>query len=725
MYYARSPRNGIRAQSYKAHVQGVRSKVLDFMREMGRYLACGTDMSPHLEKAAEFHDLGKLGPENQEVLSGKKRAKNLPKNHVDAGTAHFLLGTGSSMPAAMLVFAHHIGLPDCLDEGERGEEALRDPEIMGETNRLLPELERIHHSIFPIAESAACPLPKTTNRSVLLRLLLSCLVDADHTDTGIHCGQYPSEKNMPCLRPQERLEQLNRHVESLGKEGARNSLRRQMYLACRDTIAEQAISACDSPVGSGKTFAVMAHLLAQAEKRSLRRIFVVLPYTNIITQSVREYRKALVLPGENPADVVAELHHRADFQSMDSRHLTALWRAPIIITTAVAFFETMASKSTSTLRRLHELPGSAIFVDEAHAALPAHLLPLAWNWMNIFGNEWGCYWVLASGSLSRFWQIPEIAQGTRGTAVPEIVREDLRHNLVKYEARRIAYKSDLRPKTATQMVEWIYSHPGPRLVILNTVQSAAVLAHALSERFGRDRVEHLSTALTPEDRGKTLDRVRERLARIEDKNWALVATSCIEAGVDLSFRTGFRELGSLVSLLQAAGRINREGLYPDAEIWSFRLAPGPMLKENPGLKDAAAILYGYITRGETISPALCTQSIRDEIHLGELKDKYKTLLRHEQRSRFPLVEENFKVISSDTRIVIVDRDIASALQCGHATWRDLQKKSVQVAYYKLKKLRTPEILPGLYEWNLLYDDFLGYMAGIIQLGERDDGVLVL
>jgi CRISPR/Cas system-associated endonuclease/helicase Cas3 len=385
-------------------------------------------------------------------------------------------------------------------------------------------------------------------------------VDADHTDTGIHYGGYPAEENLPPLQPHERLEQLNRHVESLDKKGERNSLRRQMYLACREAMPKQSISACDSPVGSGKTFAVMAHLLAQAEKHSLRRIFVVLPYTNIIAQAVREYRKALVLPGENPAEVVAELHHRADFQSVEIRHLTALWRAPIIVTTAVAFFETMASKSTSTLRRLHELPGSAIFVDEAHAALPARLLPLAWKWMNIFGHEWGCYWVLASGSLSRFWKIPEIAQNMGEITVPEIIREDLRQRLASYEKKRIAYKSDLHPKTIGQMVEWLSEHPGPRLVILNTVQSAAVLAHALAGRFGRNQVEHLSTALTPEDREKILDRVRVRLTKKEDKDWTLVATSCVEAGVDLSFRTGFHELGSLVSLLQAAGRINREGI---------------------------------------------------------------------------------------------------------------------------------------------------------------------
>jgi hypothetical protein len=91
------------------------------------------------------------------------------------------------------------------------------------------------------------------------------------------------------------------------------------------------------------------------------------------------------------------------------RHLTALWRAPIIVTTATAFFETLASNQTSTLRRLHELPGSAILIDEAHAALPAKLLPIAWKWIKTYADKWTCYWLLVSGSLNKFWKIKEIS----------------------------------------------------------------------------------------------------------------------------------------------------------------------------------------------------------------------------------------------------------------------------------------------------------------------------
>jgi CRISPR/Cas system-associated endonuclease/helicase Cas3 len=599
---------------------------------------------------------------------------------------------------------------------------------MAETDNSLPGFEQIHDGLLPLSFSSEFNGSHVPNGdlSVFLRILLSCLADADHTDTAVNYGNYPAVEKLIPLQPEDRLTQLDRYVQALGGNDERSDLRREMYSACRDAEIMQNISACNSPVGSGKTTAVMAHLLTQAKKRGLRRIFVVLPFTNIIRQSVKTYRDALVLPGENPEEVVAELHHRADFESENARYLTALWRAPIIVTTAVAFFETLASNTPATLRRLHELPGSAIFVDESHATLPVKLLPLAWKWINIYSGEWGCYWALTSGSLNRFWKIPEIAQQIADIHVPEIVDNRLRKKLFVYEKDRIVYKSDLLPRKKEELVDWICSFPGPRLVILNTVQSAAVLADTFEQRFGRSRVEHLSTALTAIDREKTLERVQRRLAVPDiDTNWTLIATSCVEAGIELSFRTGFRELASLLSLLQAAGRINRDGRFKNAEIWTFRIASDRMLIENPCMKDSSAILREYIESEKEISPALSTQSIADEIHLTGVRNIYEELLEKERVNSFRSVENLFKVINSDTRIVVVDEKVAYELQHGKVDWQELQKNSVQIAHYMLKELGTQEILPGIYRWNLDYNEFLGYMAGIVQLKKFYDKAIII
>lgn len=728
-YFAHSPKDGIEAQTYADHIRGVTSLVKQFAMETGQYSKHDRTVLQQLaEEAAEYHDLGKLDPKNQRVLSGEVTSKVLPVNHVDAGVAHWLSDQRFSSFCAAVTQAHHMGFPDFSVEMNKGELIFRDTQIAAEVDQKLTDLEAVHNSLMTQRRSAPIEETITGDRSVFLRMLLSCIADADHTDTARHYRKYPQKEERVSLRAEERLAKLDAYITDLQRSRdatERNALRSEMYQACRNADINSNISSCDSPVGSGKTTAVMAHLLVQAQKRGLRRIFVVLPFTNIIRQSVKTYRAMLTLPGENPEEVVAELHHRADFESEDVRYLTSLWRAPIIVTTAVAFFETLASNSTGTLRRLHELPGSAVFVDESHAALPVSLLSLAWKWMKIMSSEWSCYWVLASGSISRFWKIREIAGESEPLHVPEITDPAIRSKLSAYEYNRITYRYDLAPKSTGELAEWIASFPGPRLVILNTVQSAAFLADHFAQKYGREKVEHLSTSLTPNDRESTLDRVKSRLADPLDSDWTLVATSCIEAGVDLSFRTGFRELCSLSSLLQAAGRVNREGGNNKAEMWTFCIAEDGMLKLNPALKQASMVLKDYLEKNISISPQQTTQSIRDEIALHGLNSMHRKLMEYEDLHNFPQVECDFKVINSDTRLAVVDADVAERLHAGKVNWRELQKVSVQIAKYKLDELRIPHIVDEIYHWNLEYDHFLGYMAGIVKLQKFSGQALII
>ncbi len=488
----------------------------------------------------------------------RKNTKKLPVNHVDAGTAYLLKPEQNAVWSAVTVYAHHRRLPDFSEEAEKGETAFRDEytDTRARTDATLSSLLEIHRREVRISQPAD-PGQCGGNPGVFLRLALSCVADADHSDMAESTGKGLPRENLLKLRAKERLAALDRYVRNLEQSGegppnSRDLLRSLMYRNCRNAKPDNSIVSCGSPVGSGKTTAVMAHLLAQEDRRGLRRVFVVLPYTNIITQAVQVYRKALTLPGEKPEEVVAELHHRADFEDKDLRYLTALWRAPIIVTTAVGFYETLASNKPAALRRLHELPGSAIFVDEAHAALPGHLLSIAWHWMRILAREWSCYWLLASSSLVRFWTfqglIPELC------TVPELVSEELSGQLMQHESRRVHFRWEPKPLSREDLIHAVINTPGPRLLIVNTVRSAAVLARDIAKAYGRERVEHLSTALIPKDRAKTIDRVKKQSQALSDTDWILVATSCVEAGVDFSFHTGFREAASMVSLLQTAGQ---------------------------------------------------------------------------------------------------------------------------------------------------------------------------
>jgi CRISPR-associated endonuclease/helicase Cas3 len=219
------------------------------------------------------------------------------------------------------------------------------------------------------------PTAGKTKHGFPLRLALSCLVDADHSDSAtFDTGLLPAAP--PAPRWPERLAALDAYVQELQAEAsARGEDRAAFYAACRHRAPDTAMIACEGPVGIGKTTAVTAYLLRRAIATGARRLFVVAPYTAILSQTAKTLRDALVLADERhaPDTIVAEHHHRAEFDDIASRDLAVNWGAPIVLTTAVQFFETLAANSPAALRKLHALPGSVVFLDEAHAAIPAHL----------------------------------------------------------------------------------------------------------------------------------------------------------------------------------------------------------------------------------------------------------------------------------------------------------------------------------------------------------------
>jgi CRISPR-associated endonuclease/helicase Cas3 len=687
-----------------------------------------------------FHDLGKLDPANQSVLAGAAPGR-LPLNHVDAGVAHLLGGPAapavSRQLAAAIVFAHHQGLPSVLGEEQKGEDAFRDTRPYGgQTVRGVTDQRLAHYLAAHVAALPGLHAAEGRGRAqglppLLARIALSCLVDADHADTARHYGNACPDQGPP-LRPAERLEALDAYVRDLpaGRDDPRTRLRTEVYQACRQGDTAPALLECDSPVGSGKTTAVMAHLLQGARAKGLRRIFVVLPFTAVIDQSVETYRRCLVLPGEQPDEVVAAHHHRAEYADIASRQFSALWQAPVVVTTAVQFFETLAGRSPAALRKLHQVPGSGVFADEAHACLPAGLWPQAWDWLTQLARDWGCHVVLGSGSLNRIWELPEFVP--EPARLPPLVGGEVRGRAAAAEGRRVAYRTRPGLLELGQLIDWLAELPGPRLVIVNTVQTAAAAARHLARLRGHRRVEHLSTALAPRDRAEALRRVKARLERgRQDADWSLVATSCVEAGVDVSFRTGLRERAGLTSLIQIGGRVNRSGEYGSADVWDFQLRPVGLVRENPGLFDAARVLAalfreGKIAGGEDVQ-GLCTEALRREVRLAGGAELNRGLRGAEAILNFPEVERLFRVIDQPTLTAVIDPDLQRLLDAGAAVdWRQLQQLSVQVYASRAVDfaLRDFHHFPGLKCWTLAYDSFLGYMAGVLPLAEAETAAFI-
>ena len=726
------PKNKIPAQPYAEHIENV---IESAARHADTLTAHATDdrlLKLVVQLAAEFHDLGKLDPENQAVLSVDDGGR-LPVKHVDAGVAHLLKAPPqlTAQLAAILIFSHHRGLPDITEHHTR-EAGLpfRDLEsdesgcrTKDRTDNQLTEYFCLHRSV--VANTGQLTYSNEQRRSdmsVLLRLALSCLVDADHFDTARHYGQaFPVTS--PELEPTARLNLLDRYVAGLSedKEDERTRLRQDVYRVCRDANPSgESMLACDSPVGSGKTTAIMANLLNVAAARQLRRVFVVLPYTNIIDQSVRVYRESLVRADEAPDRVVAAHHHRAEFDSFATRHLTYLWNNPVVVTTAVQFFETLAACRTGALRKLHQVAGSAIFIDEAHAALPAHLWSIAWKWLQELKTDWGCYFVVGSGSLSRFWSLPEFVDSN--PTVPDLVDVSVRDESLDREAARVTYQSHPDPMDLKMLESWLLQLPGPRLLIVNTVQSTAVIARHLADWESRDnwqsnhpQVEHLSTALTPTDRAITLNRVIDRLKNKGDQDWTLVATSCVEAGIDFSFRTGVRERACLNSLLQIAGRVNRGSEHETANVWDIQLVHDSWLRPHPTFEHSSIVL-GELFNERRVGVSSCTEALRREIRRSRIKKD--ELLKAERALNFPKVAELFRVIDSPTLTAVVEETIKEAIESGQGVpSQQLQNGSVQIYHSRAGDWAVREFdhVPGLFTWELEYDPFLGFMAGVLPL----------
>jgi CRISPR-associated endonuclease/helicase Cas3 len=733
------PTDLIPAQSYRDHVKNViRSSVENALFATGN--SSGLDRFVEgLLFGAEFHDLGKVDLRNQEVLHGNERLK-LPINHVDAGVAHLrrLAQADSTKAQAMLlaawiVYSHHEGLPNRSEETKKGSRSflrdIRRNEDFGSTKQ---HTDKNLEKYVDLHANAVCneilhrsrPESSTLNfTACMLRFALSCLVDADHLDTSLHY-QNASNVNAVPLNPAIRLQSLNHYVARLSgvtnsdELSERNRVRSLVYETCRKYDEYRGIVSCDSPVGSGKTTAVMAHLLAIAAKHNLRRIFIVLPFTNIITQSVNVYRNALVLPGETSEHIIAEHHHRAEFTNPDSRHLSFSWQAPVVVTTAIQFFNTLAAADTGSVRKLHHVARSAIFVDESHAALPAHLWPISFRWLRELVDDWNCHVVLGSGSLVEFWKLPDFRyRNDEPVSIPSILNAETTRSSTDLERKRIEYRTQPKRLLLDELINWVGSFEGPRLVIVNTVQSAAVIAKELRSR--KISTEHISTSLTPEDREVTLERVRRRLENEHDTDWLLVATSCVEAGVDLSFRIGFRERASLNSLLQTAGRVNRSAKFENTLVWDFQLIHDDMLRPHPAFEVSAIVLGQFFDEG-LVSPAYCTEAMKREIGFAGIKNVAKSLCDNEVALECRAVAEQFRIIDSDSVTAVVSPQLLKSIaRREKINFTALQRGSVQVYRNRAIEFALDEIstVSGVFRWTLKYDNFLGYMAGVLSSNE--------
>ncbi len=765
------------AHRYADHI----GEMLDYGLDLFDYLLSFTklldaekdDLRQTFKAALMLHDMGKLDESIQRIFRGEDSGR-LPVDHIDAGVA--VADEMKNELLGWLIRGHHApGFPSKKTEkyfikqlrkkfrlalspySLRGGRHHRDKltadfdkhkaaiEITNERIELYKERQIKSCGQWP---KLSLELPST---SLTPRLMLSTLVDADHGSAACYSQGKPMTRFKPAeTHWQQRLLALDRHIRNVVSSSSdphsdRNQMRGEFYRCCFDgELHDSRLVACSAPVGLGKTTSVMAYLLRCAIRDGASRIFVIAPFSNIIDQTVKVLRKAIVLEGEDAASVVVAHHHKAEFSNKDMRKYAASWQAPIVVTTSVQFFETLAASNPSKLRKLHNVVGAAIFIDESHACLPAELINVSWYWMKHLADAWRCNLVFSSGSMVRFWNDKYLVNEKGLRALPDLLSESLKAKSHQAEGQRVVFDRIENPLKRDDLVELLQSdatweefvnQDKPScLVILNTVQSAAVIADALARNLddrgnelSNKAVLHLSTALAPKDRDKILSEVIHRQGDSDwnHRPWYLIATSCVEAGVDLDFAIGFRETCSVTSFLQVSGRINRHGKRTFGRLFDFSVFAENGLNHHPGFNESSDIfknLWSEIVSDEIDGSELCTKAIRKELsRFQDKKNKSEMLLSEEQKQGFQEVSASYRIIDSDTATVIIDAKLVEKLEYGFpVNWQDLQNNSVQIWVQKIAKLNIQPIAncfqDNIYSWTDVYEydpDFLGIMPDLI------------
>ena len=712
--------------------------------------------------ACEWHDLGKLDPDNQSALR-KGRGTRLPYDHVDAGVAHVL--SKGDEAAAWLIRAHHRpGLPSAVTESLRRAFTLRGERWEGDDDdKHRPLVTRNDAQLDALVAShrdalgQGTLLPEDTNphHGLAARFALGCLVDADHTDSARFDAE-GSDIVSPATEGDgkwsERLRALRNYVAGKQAEAKgdpeRNAARQLLFDHCADDqpLADTLVT-CDAAVGLGKTTAVLAYLLRQAIQRGLRRIIIVAPFTNILSQTAEVLREALLLDDENPDNVLLEHHHRAEFEDQALRASSVIWDSPIILTTAVQFFETLGSNSPTALRKLHRLPGSAIFIDESHAALPYRMWPQCFEWLKKLARDWNCPTVLASGSQIKFWESEWGRAGlTPGSVfIPDITPNDVASFGREQESSRVKLDAIERPITCEELSNRVtrrLEQGRPQLVILNTIHSTVGLADALSQRFDSEiphdnlcsrRILHLSTALTPAHRERVLAEIARRMDDEVSPAWTLVATSCVEAGVNLDLHDGFREEASVTSAIQTSGRVNRNGNWKDSGLTRFRIADDPRFKPHPEFKLSASILRELAQYLEDEDPRsqhtiakIATEAAKREVTRAGAEKSAAALVEAVRANDYPKIAELCRVIMNSTITVLADKSIKEAIEKGEKiSSRHMLRHSLQLWPNRVDDLGLERIRSRSHKTDLFYASEASYDDSFLGIGKAILGAQIL
>lgn len=673
-YLAHSPNAAGVSHRLKDHLQSVSALAQQFVADR--------EWASEAALAGMLHDLGKYGDRFQDRLQGKDQGLD----HWSQG-AWLALTEHEAVAAALAIQGHHIGLQDINisrssirnanpSELERDHPlglAMSDPDVNRLKDRLLSD------GLTPKAPNRAavtCLSAPPVSCMLDIRCIFSALVDADFLDTEAHFNGDARGKRYRCHGPALQAERSLAIVLDNAENLKRETKAPPVVQEARDLLLEACLCEAEAtpglftltaPTGSGKTLAMLAFALKHAITHDLRRVVMVIPYLSIIDQTAAIYSNLFgihfgdcyVLEHHSLAGLGVERSQRDNEgqagEIVDAerqrRLISENWDAPIIVTTSVQLLESLFSNRPSACRKLHRLSRSVILFDEVQT-LPTHLAVPTLAALSHIAHAWGSTVVCSTATQPAFEHLHKAVKKycASGWQPKEIVRESAQ---MFKKMRRVKFDwSRVNEPMSWDAVAACIEEQRQVLCIVNLKRHARALWEKLEDIEG---VYHLSTNMCPLHRTAVLQLVTQRL--IDGQPCRLIATQCIEAGVDLDFPVVWRARAPLPAIIQAAGRCNREGrLLRDGETWVFT-------PEDDDFPDSAYRQASEMTRimlGELgpegldpYDPERVRQYYRRLYDLSNPEGQEKELQRALMDFDFPKIAQHYRLIKMDAINVLV------------------------------------------------------------------------
>lgn len=504
--------------------------------------------------AGLFHDFGKHDPEFDRLLC----RENVRVDHSTAGGALLLQRVPPALRpvAEVLAYAilgHHAGLPDRRgSEGslDRRRDGFRDPIDPKITAAADPDFQSCAQELAQLMR----PGKGDFDLSVATRMIFSCLVDADFRDTEAFYAKLDNsapDRDWPSLAEllPGWIRRFDAHMAGFAADSDLNRMRKDVLSHVRGLVGmSPGLFTLTVPTGGGKTLASMGFALDHAARHGHRRIIYAIPYTSIIDQTATIFRD---LFGDGVLEHHAAIEDERSGQEGRSKTRLAMedWAAPLVVTTNVQLFESLFAARPSRCRKLHNIAGSVIVLDEAQC-LPRKLLMPTLRMIEVLATHYGCSVVLCTATQPAF-DSRQLKQGGLLLDGRELAPDPqgLAQKLRRARIARVGQMDD------AALIVALSDRP-QGFVIVNSRAHALELFEA-GKRAGVEGLIHLTTRQYPAHRRVILEDIRQRLGA--GAPCRLIATSLIEAGVDLDFPIGWRAEAGLDSCVQAAGRVNRNG----------------------------------------------------------------------------------------------------------------------------------------------------------------------